>query len=62
MATGMEIILVMIWQNLTYKIEMGLMGSASPTLLIRLFSVILLVAMLALITGTLFLSHPMGIS
>lgn len=36
------------------------MGSASPTLPIRLFSVTSLVAMLALITGTPFLSHPMG--
>lgn len=41
---------------------MGLLMVASPTLLIRLFSVISPVAMLALITGTLFLSHPMGIS
>lgn len=38
------------------------MDPASLSLLVRLFSVISLVAMLALITGTLFPSHPMGTS
>jgi hypothetical protein len=41
---------------------MSLLMVANQTPLIRLFSVISPVAMLASVTGTLFLSHRMGIS